>query len=126
MKNKSHTEIMLASSKKEAIQRANIQHGNTWQFIGVYKHTPGKGNNFYEFKITPHPKVNPLFTTKDKVRIFEGDEYYALDPKTGKYVWSIADSGSLESNWKKYSKGYYLSNEQGFSAPKEEIKSSSK
>jgi hypothetical protein len=41
------TVIILASTKKEAIQLAGLSA----KYIGVYKYTKGKGNNFYEFEM---------------------------------------------------------------------------
>lgn len=50
----------------------------------------------------------PLFTTEDGVKMYEGDQYYAVDPKTGKFVWSVADSESVKTGWKKYSVDYVI------------------
>lgn len=45
---------------------------------------------------------NPLFTTADGVEMFEGDEYYAVCPKTYEIHWSVADEYSI-SRWLKFS-----------------------
>jgi hypothetical protein len=44
-----------------------------------------------------------LFITEDSIEMFEGDDYIAIDPKDFSLVLSIADEGSLESNWLKFS-----------------------
>ena len=45
------TGIIMASNKKEAIERASANYGNRWLYVRPYKYSKGKGNNFYEFAI---------------------------------------------------------------------------
>lgn len=44
----------------------------------------------------------PLFISFDDCPMFEGEEYWAIDPKDNEIVWSIADYNSLNSNWLKF------------------------
>lgn len=45
------TVIRFDHSKKEAIDFMNTAYKNAI-YIGVYKYSKGKGNNFYEFKVS--------------------------------------------------------------------------
>lgn len=55
-------------------------------------------------------KAKHLFITDDKIKMYEGDTYYAVDPKNGEYVFSVADTESLNSDWRKYSFRHLLKN----------------
>jgi hypothetical protein len=46
------TIIILASTKKEALEIAN-RETEKLEFQSVYKYSKGKGNNFYQFVINP-------------------------------------------------------------------------
>lgn len=43
------TVIMFANSVKEAKQYMLNEYSDRFKYIGVYKYSKGKGNNFYKF-----------------------------------------------------------------------------
>jgi len=48
-------------------------------------------------------KAKPfLFVTHDGYKMFEGEDYLAIDPKDYSLVWSIADPELLNSSWLKF------------------------